>query len=40
MTDDKLANSVDVETALHNRVRLQSGHGLIDHATLKLRAHQ
>jgi hypothetical protein len=38
MTNDKLASSVDVETALHDRVRLLSSHGLIDPATIKLRA--
>jgi hypothetical protein len=37
MTDDKLASIVDVESALHYRVRLLSSHGLIDHATIKLR---
>jgi hypothetical protein len=27
MTDDKLANNVDMEIALHDRVRLLSSHG-------------
>jgi hypothetical protein len=37
MTDDKRAISVDVETALRDRFRLLSSHGLINHATIKLR---
>jgi hypothetical protein len=37
MTDAKLAGIVDVESALHDRVRLLSSHGLIDHGTIKPR---
>jgi hypothetical protein len=37
MTDDDLANNVDVETALHYLVRLLSSYELIDSAMVKLR---
>jgi hypothetical protein len=35
MTDDKLANNVNVEIGLHDRVRLLSSHGLSLRITLK-----